>query len=82
MDRQRQSGDEGEVSAQLQQEPRQLSKDGRLQVPLAMSILQPQEVQGVRVLEDLAGYYAVRPFRASSSSLASSSGFLEMAVRS
>ena len=59
MDRQRQPGDEGEVSAQLQQELPQLPKYGRLQVLLAVGVLQPQEVQEVGVPEDQIRGHAV-----------------------
>jgi len=41
------------------QEPLQLPEDGRLQVPLAVGVCEPQEVQEVGVPEDQIGCHAV-----------------------
>ena len=54
------ASDEGEVRAQLQQEPLQLPQYGRLKIVLAVGVLQPQEVQQIRVPEDQIGRHEVR----------------------
>ena len=53
-------GDEGEVGAQLQLEPLQLPENGRLQVPLAVGVCEPQEVQEIGIPEDQIGRHAIR----------------------
>jgi hypothetical protein len=52
-------GHEREAGPELQDERLEVPEDGRLQVPLAVGILEPEEVQEIRVAKDQVGRDAV-----------------------
>jgi hypothetical protein len=47
------AGHEAEVGPQFQQEALDVAQDRRLKIPLGVGVLQPQEVEDVRIPEDV-----------------------------